>query len=165
MYFIAITILLFVSKPAISACFPVLDNNHPCRYWQGDSWCEKKGRAPYAYADKCMRSHAPPTYTNQEVYVPPVINQSSSQVTSIKTVTLVNRTGEDIIWGYITPGGQSGWGADQLGNNKIPANGQHIWNINHWTSCYVDIKVKTASGRDAEQLGVNACGGYIWTLY
>jgi len=82
-----------------------------------------------------------------------------------KTLKVINRRDEfPIMFVYITPGGTSDWGSDQLGGEVIGAGESYSWNIT-WDTCYVDVKAKTFTGLSVERRNLNVCGGAEWTVY
>jgi len=87
------------------------------------------------------------------------------QATADKTLTVINQRDAFPIWQvYITPAGQSGWGDDQLGGQTIPVGSSYTWRVT-WDGCYVDVKAKTFTGLSIENLNINVCGGFNWTVY
>jgi len=157
---IVLLTLFLLAGPVAASCFAVLDNGHPCRYPQGDAWCASKGRAPFAYADTCMQSHGPPRANRGAGGGKGVTTAISGDN---KFVLIRNLTGEQISWLYVTPTGEPSWEPDRLGDSVIPAGNQFRWSFD-WPGCFVDVRVETPSGRKAEQIGVDACGGFTWTL-
>ena len=82
-----------------------------------------------------------------------------------KSLKIMNKRDAFPIWQvYITPAGQPDWGQDQLGNETINAGESYTWTI-PWAGCQVDVKAVTFTGLSTERMGLNVCGGMVWTIY
>lgn len=52
---LAVLILALPLEGVSAKCLPNSDPAHPCRCFEGDSWCAEQGNGnPYAYSDNCL---------------------------------------------------------------------------------------------------------------
>ncbi|QZH73811.1 MAG: hypothetical protein JY451_08455 [Erythrobacter sp.] len=78
-----------------------------------------------------------------------------------RDVSIVNATGETIMYLYWSNVAASGWGEDRLGSGVLAA-GQN-WNVtvdDASGACRFDFKARLASGREIEQRNVDVCAVY-----
>lgn len=78
-----------------------------------------------------------------------------------RNVTLINQSGDTIMYLYWSNTSQDAWGQDQLGNDVLPDGQSVAANVDDGTgACEFDMMAVTSSGRQITQQAVNVCSIY-----
>jgi hypothetical protein len=79
------------------------------------------------------------------------------------TLTVVNTSGTDLCYLYLSPSTSDTWGADWLGSGTIPAGGQQTFSLDAGTW---DLLARDCSNNVLdEQYGIDLSGDMTWTIY
>ena len=92
---------------------------------------------------------------------------ASNALAGVQDFTLVNSTGVDIHYVYVSEDFQQNWGNDVLAPNQILRNGENVpinftGQSNH---CIWDLKVVDANGNAYDWRGLDLCSLYRVILY
>ncbi len=98
-----------------------------------------------------------PTPTPTPTPVPPTPTPSTA------TLILVNNSGVDLWYVFISPSTESTWGSNWLGNDIIPAGGTYTFS-NIQPGMYDLLAADSNQNPIANQMGVSLTGQYTWTV-
>jgi hypothetical protein len=108
---------------------------------------------PAAPAKPADAPAAPPVAAN-----PPANPPAGQQQQFNRNVTLVNQSGDTIMYLYWSNTSQSEWGSDQLGSDVLPDGQSIAANVDDGSNaCEFDMMAVTSSGRQITHQAVNVC--------
>ncbi|MEO0645048.1 MAG: hypothetical protein AAFZ17_02645 [Cyanobacteria bacterium J06650_10] len=103
---------------------------------------------------------APPTPP-----APPASSPSTPEkIEEFRDFSISNRTGRAVERLYLSPSGDTGWGADELGNDVFLHGDVVVFGLNSSSSCMYDILAVLSNGREVDERQVDTCDRSRFTI-
>ncbi len=107
---------------------------------------------------------SPAIVDNGAVQQPQVANPAGTQDEFNRDVSLINQSGDTIMYLYWSNVNMDNWGDDRLGANVLPDGQTWFVTVDDGTgACQFDFRAVTANGNEIERRNVNVCG--VWEIY